>query len=77
MNKKAFFLIAVITACMLVMCSCTRLPISGQQTLTVKTCRVLNHKSILTFKELKGEWVLPTDTLAPGKTVVINFINNK
>lgn len=53
--------------------SCTRVP-QGTQTLTVKTAAHRQHSTIVTFKELEGIWIMPTDTIKPNSTITINFI---
>jgi hypothetical protein len=75
MKKYLRTAIAIAAATAILLLSCHSLPFSGSKTLTVKTVAQRGRAAVVTFKEIKGEWILPTDTLAPGKTVTINFIH--
>lgn len=57
--------------------SCRRLPVCGPQNLTVVRVTIRGHKSLVWFKELRGEFVMPTDTLKKGDRVTVYFKNCK
>jgi hypothetical protein len=77
MPKKLFYIICFAICIAIILFGCKPLHLTGQHTLTVKTAAKRGHATLVTFKELKGQWVVPTDTLAPGKKVTINFIHQK
>ncbi len=65
--------IAIAAALALLLLSCKPLPVCGPQELTVARVAYRGHKSLVWFKELKGQFVMPTDTLKKGDKVKVQF----
>lgn len=74
---KTRTIIAIAAALALLLFSCRQLPVCGPQNLTVVRVAIRGHKSLVWFKELRGEFVMPTDTLKKGDQVTVYFRNCK